>query len=171
MLSSLTVLFASLLGVDECLKQYAEENIDQGEERELRGGRLVMRKVYNQGFLLNFLEEKPKIVKGVTVAAAGGILICDILTFMPIRILYKTGPDGRTIIRLRRKKGQCLRKISMTILSAGAASNIFDRLVRGRVIDYIGFKTGKKSLDRITANLGDAYIACGGLILIIRGLR
>ena len=54
----------------------------------------------------------------------------------------------------------------MTLVSAGAASNLFDRLVRGRVVDYIGFRTQKKFLGRITANLGDVYLAVGSVLVM-----
>ena len=56
MLSWMSILFASLLGIDVMIKQQVEENIRRGEEKELAGGKIVIRKVYNRGFLLNFLE-------------------------------------------------------------------------------------------------------------------
>ena len=162
MLSWMSILFASLLGIDVMIKQQVEENIRRGEEKELAGGKIVIRKVYNRGFLLNFLEGNPKLVKGAAVASGIVLLIWDVLTFIPVRITRVTLADG--------KKGFFLKKLGMTLLSAGAASNIFDRLVRGRVIDYIGIRTGKRYLDKITANLGDCYIAGGGILLMLREL-
>ena len=61
------------------------------------------------------------------------------------------------------KRGKLREKLGMTILSAGAFSNIFDRLVRGYVVDYFGIKNSK--LSKITANLADVYILIGSLIL------
>ncbi len=65
----------------------------------------------------------------------------------------------------------------MTLVSAGAASNLFDRLAMGRVVDYIGFRTdvrdesdkeskGKKFLGKITANLGDVYLVLGSVLVM-----
>lgn len=171
MLSWMIILFSSLFGVDAVIKQQIEENISQGEERELAGGKIVIRKVYNRGFMLNVLEKKPKVVRGVTVAAGIGVLLSDILTFFPVRMVRAARSDGKAgIFHPCIRKGSYLQKFGMTLVSAGAASNIFDRLVRGRVIDYIGIRTGKKFPDKITVNLGDCYIACGGLILMIRDL-
>ena len=166
MISSMLVIFASLLGIDVLIKQQVEENIEPGEEKELAGGRIVIRKVYNRGFLMNILDGKPKVVRYATIVSGIGLLIWDILTFLPVRIIRTARVDGKAGgIRLGIRRGPYLR-----LLSAGAASNIFDRLVRGRVIDYIGIRTGERHLDRITANLGDCFIACGGLILMLRDL-
>ena len=146
MISWMTAVFAVLLGTDVMIKQQVEENLDLQETRELPGGRVVIRKVYNRGFLMNLLDGHEVLVKGASIAASIGILIWDILVFW--------------------KKGSFLKKLGLTLLSAGAASNTFDRLARGKVIDYIGIRTGKKLLARITANLGDIYIACGGLLFM-----
>lgn len=147
MLSWMMGLFAALLGADEALKQHIEENMIPGEKREILGGRVIIRKVYNRGFLLNFLDQYPAVIKGTSVITGLGVLFYDAMIFM--------------------KKGHYARKLGMTILSAGAASNIFDRLVRGKVIDYIGIRIENKFLARITANLGDFYIALGALISAI----
>lgn len=150
MLSFMTTIFAVLLGTDVMLKQHVEEKLDPGEVRKLLGGRVVIRKVYNRGFLMNLLDDRPEAVKGTALAASIGILLWDVLVFL--------------------KRGSLLKKLGLTFLSAGAASNTFDRLARGKVIDYIGIGGGQRFLARITANLGDLYIACGGLLIMISDL-
>ena len=72
MLSWMSILFASLLGIDVMIKQQVEENIRRGEEKELAGGKIVIRKVYNRGFLLNTLEDRQTLVKAVSAAAGAG---------------------------------------------------------------------------------------------------
>lgn len=146
MLSAMLVLFAVLLGTDVILKKRVEEELNPGEERELPGGRIVVRKVYNRGFLLNLFDEYPAAVKGASLFAGAGVLVWDCLTFA--------------------KKRNYVRKLGMALVSAGAASNIFDRLAKGKVVDYIGLRTEKKSLGRITANLGDIYLACGSILVM-----
>ena len=69
MISSMLVIFASLLGIDVLIKQQVEENIEPGEEKELAGGRIVIRKVYNRGFLMNILDGKPKVVRYATIVS------------------------------------------------------------------------------------------------------
>lgn len=146
MFSAMLVLFAILLGVDVMIKRWVEEELNRGDEKELPGGRLVLRKVYNRGFLLNLLEKFPKIVRGTSLFAGAGVLAWDFLTFT--------------------KKRNYVRKLGMTLVSAGAASNLFDRLAKGKVIDYIGLRTEKKFFGKITANLGDIYLACGGVLVM-----
>ena len=64
------------------------------------------------------------------------------------------------------RKRNYVRKLGMTFVSAGAASNLFDRLARGKVVDYIGLRTKKKHIGRITANLGDIYLAMGSVLVM-----
>lgn len=146
MLSLFVILFAVLLGTDVVLKRWVEENIDQDEKRELFNGKIIIRKVYNRGFILNFLDHKPGIVKGMTVAATIGVFLYDTAVFL--------------------RRGKYARKLGLTLLSAGAASNTFDRLAKGKVTDYIGY-SGKKFPARFTANFGDLYIAFGGILILI----
>lgn len=146
MISLFVILFAILLGMDTVLKRWVEENINQDEKRELFNGKIIIRKVYNRGFMLNFLDHKPRIVKGMTAVVSIGLLLYDTAVFL--------------------RRGKYVRKLGLTLLSAGAASNTFDRLVKGRVTDYIGY-SGKKFPARITANLGDLYITFGGILILL----
>lgn len=146
MLSVMLVLFAALLGTDIMIKNWVEEELDPGEEREFPGDKIVIRKVYNRGFLLNLFDEYPAAVKGMSLLAGAGVLVWDCLTLA--------------------KKRNYIGKLGMAFVSAGAASNLFDRLAKGKVVDYIGLRTEKKSLGRITANLGDIYLVIGSILVM-----
>lgn len=146
MLSAMLILFAVLLGTDVLLKERVEEELNPGEERKLPGGKVIIRKVYNRGFLLNLFDGRPAIVRGMSLFAGGGVLLWDCLTFA--------------------RKRNYVRKLGITFVSAGAASNLFDRLARGKVVDYIGLQTEKKFLRNITGNLGDLYLACGSALVM-----
>ena len=74
MFSVMLVIFAILLGADVMIKRWVEDELNQGEERKLPGGGLVLRKVYNRGFLLNLFDERPKAVRGMSVFAGAGVL-------------------------------------------------------------------------------------------------
>ena len=63
-------MFAVLLGADEVMKQYVEDYMEPGEERRIAGGKLLLRRIHNPGFALGTLEDQPKIVRNVSVAAA-----------------------------------------------------------------------------------------------------
>lgn len=143
--------FLVLLGIDLLAKQYVEETMLEGEEREIPGKKLILRKVYNRGFLLNTLEEHPDIVKAVSLAAGAGFLLYDGYLFT--------------------WKGNRLEKLGVILAGAGGASNLADRLFRGRVVDYIGVESRSSFLSRLTANLGDLYLFIGAVIVMVSQKR
>lgn len=139
------VLFAA----DQILKSYAEQNMDKGEEKELAGP-IVLRRVSNTGLCLNLLSGSPGIVKALSLTAAGLVSLSYTLV-------------------LFRKKGFWKKK-ALSLMTAGAWSNTFDRFARGHVSDYIGFKAGDRKLSSITYNLADFFIAAGALLLSVVSL-
>lgn len=144
----MNAVFIGMAGImfaaDEVLKQAVEETLVVGEERKLRGGKIMLRRVHNQGMALNLLEQYPKaVMKGTS--AVGILLLVN---------------DGILLCR----KGRRLSKTGMMLLTGGAASNLFDRLVRGKVVDYFGFCTGVEKFDQVTFNMGDLFIVAGAVI-------
>ncbi len=140
-------LFLFLVSIDMGMKQYIDDTYDLGEERPLGLGPVVLRKVYNNGYLLNFLHEYPQVVKAGSAAAA------------VVLALY----DGKVFL----EKGRPLHKLGMTFLSAGAFSNIYDRLFRDYLIDYIGIQREDAKGPELTANLADLYILSGTLLALV----
>ena len=145
MLAAFGGMLVVFLCVDMGIKQYIEDTFDRREERKCIVPGLVLRKVYNRGFLLSTLEKYPKIVQGASAVTGVVILFYDLLLFL--------------------KKGKWLEKSGMIFLTAGAASNIYDRLVRKKVIDYIGFQSKNKFLSSLTANLADFYVIIGAVLV------
>lgn len=147
MLTAMGGLLVMLLCFDMGIKQYIESTYKEKEERETILDRIVLRKIYNKGFMLNTLENKPKVIKSASAGMGAVIILYDVWLFL--------------------KKGRLKDKLGMVLISAGAASNIYDRLIRGKVIDYIGVKSKYQFLSKITANLADVYIAVGTAIKFI----
>ena len=58
--------------------------------------------------------------------------------------------------------------VMTTAAIAGALSNTYDRVVRGKVVDYIGIKSSHKILGNITANLADIYILLGSVFAFLK---
>ncbi len=143
-------LFLVLVCVDMGIKQYIDATFKEREERETMLDKVVLRKVYNKGFLLNLLEGHPEIVKGASAASGAGLVVYDACLFL--------------------RKRRFIRKLGIVFLSAGAFSNIYDRLVNGKVVDYIGIKSKSKHIARITANLADVYVAVGAVIVMVTGI-
>lgn len=138
---------ACLAMLDITMKSVMEGYLKQGEERTAFGGKVILRKVYNRGFCLNILKNKPEIVRYTSAYAA------VILTIYQLATLLR-----------RRRFGK---KVGLSLLTAGAWSNTFDRWFRGYVIDYVGVEIKKEKLTRLTYNLADFFIAAGAVIVMM----
>ena len=144
-------LFLALTTADMGAKQYIEDTWEKGEERDTIFLGIVCRKVYNKGFCMNFLDKKPKVIKGVSVVMSALIALADYLLFQ--------------------ERGRWIEKLAMVFISAGAFSNTFDRLVRGKVIDYFGIKCKVKKIRNLTANLADVYVLIGSILLFVLNIK
>lgn len=145
MLTVMCGLFIVLLCIDMGIKQHIESTYREGEKRSTVIDKLELRKVYNKGFMMSTLEDHPGLVKNASAVSGAGVALYDVLLLM--------------------RKGRYIRKLGMVLLSAGAASNIYDRFVRGKVVDYIGIRSKNKRLSGITANLADLYAAAGVVLV------
>ena len=130
------------------VKQYIEENVSETEEKSFCGTKILIRKVYNKGFAFNSMDSEPDKVKKASVITTAAILLLTLAESL--------------------REGHKLNKTALTLLSAGALSNTYDRVVRGKVIDYIGVKSDHKILGDVTANLADIYILIGSLLVWMR---
>ena len=135
---------AASAALDLGIKQYVLDNVTGGEDRELAGGRLVLRRVYNRGAAFNLLEKSPQFVTKLSAWLGAVLLVRDVF--------------------LLRKKGHTAEKTGMMLLTGGALSNLYDRIMRGKVVDYLAVKSRWKRLSRLTFNLGDVCIAAGALL-------
>lgn len=140
-------LFIVLTTLDMGIKEHVEETFKKGEERNTNIPKLVIRRVHNKGFCLNMLDKYPIIIKTVSAGLCGAI--------------------GRYAYKLFGKRGRWVEKLGVTVLSAGAFSNTFDRLVRGYVVDYFGIERKNSKLSKITTNIADLYVVIGSALLTV----
>lgn len=133
-----------VFSLDMILKQAVEETFVSGEERILAGGKVLIRKVYNKGAAFGFMKNRADILKKISALLGALTLLYDVC--------------------LLKKSRRFLEKTGMMLFTGGALSNIFDRFLRGRVIDYIGFQTRWPKLTEITYNLGDFAIFSGVIL-------
>lgn len=138
----------TLFALDMAVKQYIEENVSETEEKSFCGTKVLIRKVYNKGFAFNSMDSEPDKVKKASVITTAAILLLT---------LAESFRDGHK-----------LNKTALTLLSAGALSNTYDRIVRGKVVDYIGLRSEHKILGDVTGNLADVYILMGSVLVWMR---
>lgn len=132
---------------DIALKSTIEGYMTRKEERTACKGMVIIRKVYNKGFGFNLLEEKKDAVKYGSAYATLILTIWQLFTLL--------------------RKKQYLKKWGLSLMTAGAWSNTFDRWFRGYVIDYVGFQTKWKKVTAMTYNLADFLIAAGGIMVLL----
>lgn len=138
---------AGLFAGDFFLKEQVEKKITKQEERELLGGRIVVRKYHNKGAALNIMEKKPGMLK----------FICGILLLM-------LGIAWYLLLKDKKNPGVLL---GISLILGGGGSNLYDRLVRGYVVDYFSFKSSWKGLNRIVFNGSDFCIFLGCILAVL----
>ncbi|MBM4554970.1 signal peptidase II [Prescottella equi] len=128
------VLAAVALVVDPI----ARESLSGGRSVDL--GLLQLRLAYNTGVAFSLGDQLPTVVVlAVTAAITAAISV----------FAWRTAPESRPI-----------QTIGLAAIVAGAAANVIDRLLDGKVTDY--FHTGWFA----TFNLADTYITCGVVLVI-----
>jgi signal peptidase II len=145
----LYILIALAIVITESLiKQYIDVNRDLDDKKEILKGKVIIRKHYNEGAFLNFLEDKRGLVKAISCVLLG-LLLLAFAIILP-------------------KKGNRLFKLGLSLILGGAISNVSDRIFRGKVVDYFSINIGR--LKTVILNLADAAIFIGSLFLLIASL-
>jgi len=106
-----------------------------------------IRRLHNRGFLMNTFEENPKLVKETA------FVVTMLLAMYQMFLLAS--------------KRSLVAKLSGAIMLGGAIGNLYDRLIRGYVVDYVSIKTKWERVARIVFNLADICILLGGLGIVL----
>lgn len=141
---------AALAAGDQAVKCYAENKLAKGEERPI-SEKIVLRHVQNKGICMSLLEDEPETARILSGAASGAVI-------------------GWHVFSVVTKRKGFWKKLGLSLMAAGSASNLFDRIVRGHVVDYVGFCSADKQLEGITYNCADFFIAAGAVITVVAKL-
>lgn len=139
-------MFVVLIPVLTCLDivvKYAINSMDKNDLPRNIANKIEIDKFHNRGLPFGKLKENERAVKYIPLFITSVLL-------------------GRLSILIP-KKGNRIKKLSLSLIIAGSLSNIFDRFTRGYVVDYIRIKV--KRLDRVIFNLGDIFIVLGSLMM------
>lgn len=138
---------AGVFGVDQYIKKKVDETFAEGEEKPILKEQVVITKNYNQGFAANIMKDDPKAVTKIHAAVAAVFLFCYTL--------------------IVREKGNPLRKVGCAFVLGGGLSNLYDRLKKGHVVDYIRLPFLKlKKLAGMVFNLSDVFILLGSIFIL-----
>lgn len=135
---TLVAVAVALAAIALVVDPIARETLSGGRAVDL--GLLQLRLTYNTGVAFSLGDQLPTAV----VLAATAAITATISVFA-----WRTAPDSHPI-----------QTIGLAAIVAGAAANVIDRLLDGKVTDY--FHTGWFA----TFNLADTYITCGVVLVI-----
>ena len=138
--------FGTTLAVaDLAVKNEIERQDDTAFPREMKGskGWIKLYKNHNAGFSFGVLKGS-RLVK-----------------MLPLCVFSSIAGAWTYIMGVR---GRIVEKLALTLVFAGGASNLLDRLVRGYVVDYFAIQW--KALKKVVFNLADIFIFLGSAILI-----
>ncbi len=127
------------------IKSYIDKNRSLEECKELFGGKIIIRKFYNKGAMLNFMENKKELVKAFSCACLGLLLLLFVFAL--------PGKNNR------------LYKLGLSLILGGAISNVADRCFKGHVVDY--FTINYKKLKTVIFNLADFAIFFGAFFVLL----
>ncbi|MGN0142414.1 MAG: signal peptidase II [Roseburia sp.] len=139
-------LAAGIFGLDFVLKRHFDEKYARGVRHAK--GKLVIEKYYNEGATLNLLAKRPKLMRAIHSAL---MLVVGAIAFL-----------------LARQPGKHLCKLGTAMLAGGGLSNLYDRHVKGHVVDYFHINAGPKWFRNIIFNLSDFFVFLG-VILAVAG--
>lgn len=137
-------IFFGDLYIKNQVEKYIPAKGSGKNERELLGGRLLLRRHHNRGMMLNAGEKKQSAVAVVSLALTA---VLTVVFFISL------GHWGNNLLRA-----------GLALLLGGAFSNTYDRLKRKYVVDYLSFGVKWKGLRKIVFNLSDFCIIIGALL-------
>lgn len=141
------LLAAAVFLLDFFIKGKVEKTQKSGEERRMFGDRIILRKYYNKGAILDSLHQWPRLVQ---ILCGSAMLLLCILFFFVLR-----------------EKGRYGMKLGMALVIGGGASNLYDRLAKGHVVDYFSIRCKWKRLQRIVFNISDWFIFLGAALMLL----
>ena len=142
-----SLLAMTIFIIDLLIKNYIERTEDEGREKPLLGGRLLIHRYHNKGAFLNIGDGKRGIVSVLSLVLTLGVTVLFLVTFTC--------------------KGSRVLKVGLAFLLGGAYSNTYDRLVRKYVVDYVSFPVKNKKIRNIVFNISDFCIMIGALLMVI----
>ena len=140
--------FGSVLAfLDLAAKNQIEAQDKDEFPKELKGtkGKIWLYKNHTPGLSFGVLKECPKAME-----------------LVPLCITSAFGGAWTYILG---KRGCFFEKLAATLVMAGGVSNLYDRMRRGHVVDYLCLRW--KALKKVVFNLGDLFILAGSVLLIL----
>lgn len=138
------MIIPAVFGTDIMLKKKSEEKKLPIEKEG--NDPIIWRNYHNTGAMLNFGAGK-SFVKVLSFVFTAAVTVYFIITL---------GHKGKNLL-----------KAGLALVLGGAYSNMYDRMRKDYVVDYISFRCRWKRFSNIVFNIGDFAIMEGALLAVI----
>jgi len=138
------MIIPAVFGTDVMLKKKSEEKKLPIEKEG--NDPIIWRNYHNTGAMLNFGAGK-SFVKVLSSVFTAAVTVYFIITL---------GHRGKNLL-----------KAGLALVLGGAYSNMYDRMRKDYVVDYISFRCRWKRFSNIVFNIGDFAIMAGALLAVI----
>ena len=138
------MIIPAVFGTDIMLKKKSEEKKLPIEKEG--NDPIIWRNYHNTGAMLNFGAGK-SFVKVLSSVFTAAVTVYFIITL---------GHKGKNLL-----------KAGLALVLGGAYSNMYDRMRKDYVVDYISFRCRWKRFSNIVFNIGDFAIMAGALLAVI----
>lgn len=133
---------------DVVIKEVIDQKWPEKKEKKICKDHFVIKKYYNTGAALNFCKKRPKLllrIHAVMLAVIAALFCREVAVG---------------------DKKHHLPKVGLALALGGGASNFFDRISKGHVVDYISVNTKCKRIRSLVFNLSDLFVAAGTVMWI-----
>ena len=135
--------FLVMIGLDQWAKMLAAGTLKGSGEKKILGDVFVLQYLENHGAAFGILQGKQILLAVIT-----GIILLAVI------YLYIKTPFTRKF---------CIQQLMTLMLAAGAVGNMYERIVRGYVIDFLYVKL----IDFPIFNIADCYVVVAAIILAV----
>ena len=148
----IVLLTAALFTVDYLVKRYVNHNVKENEPAEAldEKGYIAVQRIYNEGAAMGFLRNHKSGLNVITIVA-----IVLFLLSIPKNYAH-TGWCG---------------KLGYAMVLGGAFNNAYERLLHGRVTDYVSFPKLPGKIKNIVFNLSDFFVMIGAVLVAVAQIK
>jgi len=142
------VLLAALLAVDQATKALVARTVDLYQTITVIPGFFNITRIHNKGAIFGtFSQTDNTLVFALLTTASFAALVLVVFYY------FKT-PAAEKLMR-----------VALTLIMAGALGNLFDRFIRGHVIDFLDFYVGNAHWPFF--NAADSCISIGACLMLV----
>lgn len=142
---------AGIFALDYFIKSYIDRQYEQGDRKEVIGGRLILRNLHNPHGAFGLFKGREELGEALSAGVLIGI--------------------SWDLVRLFFSKKRRLEKLGLSMAVGGGLSNLYDRKTKGYVNDYFSLGVKNEKVEKMVFNLSDVCIFIGAFFYVIGQMK